>query len=157
MRLYHGSNVKIDKVDFTKCHPFKDFGCGFYLTDNIKHASNMAFRRCLRTGGEECVSEFEFDYDNALQNLKIRFFDKPCKEWAEFVMMNRTEDIVHPAHDYDIVIGPIADDSVVMSFRLFQDGYITIDELVRRLEYRELSIQYFFHNQSSLTYLKRII
>ena len=46
MKLYHGSNVMIEKVDFAKCHPFKDFGCGFYLTDNIAHARNMAFRRC---------------------------------------------------------------------------------------------------------------
>lgn len=40
MRLYHGSNVMIDRIDFTKSHPFKDFGCGFYLTDNPKHARN---------------------------------------------------------------------------------------------------------------------
>lgn len=155
MKLYHGSNVMVDTVDFAKCHPFKDFGRGFYLTDNIKHARNMAFRRCMRVGGEECVTEFEFDYDNAAQHLKIKIFDKPSEEWASFVMMNRTENIPHPAHDYDIVIGPIADDSVVMSFRLFQDGYITIEELIKRLEYKELSVQYFFHTQSALLYLKR--
>lgn len=153
MKLFHGSNVKIAKVDFTKCHPFKDFGCGFYLTDNIIHARNMAFRRCMRTNGKECVTVFEFDYDNAVKNLKIKFFDKPSEEWASFVMMNRNEDIEHPAHDYDIVIGPIADDSVVMSFRLYQDGYITISELVHRLKYRELSTQYFFHNAAALRYL----
>ena len=157
MKLYHGSNVMIDRVDFTKCHPFKDFGRGFYLTDNVKHARNMAFRRCMRFGGEECVSEFEFDYERAVQNLKIKVFDHPSEEWASFVMANRSENISHPAHNYDIVIGPIADDSVVMSFRLFQDGYISISELVKRLEYRELSIQYFFHNEAALNYLIRII
>lgn len=157
MKLYHGSNVIIDKIDFTKCHPFKDFGCGFYLTDNIKHARNMAFRRFMRTGGKEYVSEFEFDNKNAAQNLKIKVFDHPSEEWAHFVMMNRSENISHPAHDYDIVIGPIADDSVVLSFRLFQDGYISISELVKRLEYKELSTQYFFHNESSIKYLTRIV
>lgn len=157
MKLYHGSNVMIDKVDFTKCHPFKDFGCGFYLTDNIKHARNMAFRRYMRVGGEEYVSGFEFDYENAIQNLKIMVFDHPTEEWANFVMMNRNENISHPAHEYDIVIGPIADDSVVVSFRLFQDGYISIAELVKRLEYKELSTQYFFHNEFALNYLTRII
>ncbi|MDE5796192.1 MAG: DUF3990 domain-containing protein [Muribaculaceae bacterium] len=157
MKLYHGSNVMIDKVDFTKCHPFKDFGCGFYLTDNIKHARNMAFRRCMRTGGEECVTEYEFNFNIASKNLKVKIFDKPSEEWAEFVMMNRDETILHPAHDYDIVIGPIADDSVVISFRLFQDGYISILELVRRLEYKELSIQYFFHNVKAISYLNRVL
>lgn len=157
MKLYHGSNVTIDQVDFTKCHPFKDFGCGFYLTDNMEHARNMAFRRCMRAGGEECVSVFEFDYEKAARNLKIKVFDKPSEEWANFVMMNRREDNAHPTHDYDIVIGPIADDSVVMSFRLFQDGYISISELVKRLEYKELSTQYFFHNVTATSYLNRIV
>lgn len=73
-----------------------------------------------------------------------------------FVMMNRSENISHPAHDYDIVIGPIADDSVSMSFRLYQDGYISIYELVNRLEYKELSTQFFFHNDSAIKFLKRI-
>jgi hypothetical protein len=147
----------IDKVDFAKCHPYKDFGRGFYLTDNVEHARNMALRRCMRTGGDECVSVFEFDNEGAIQNLKIKIFDKPSEEWANFVMMNRNENISQPSHDYDIVIGPIADDSVVMSFRLFNNGYITISELVKRLEYRELSTQYFFHNEKALMFLKRIV
>ena len=157
MKLYHGSNVMIEKVDFAKCHPFKDFGCGFYLTDNIAHARNMAFRRCLRTGGDECVTEYEFDFEGALQNLKMKIFEKPSDEWAEFVMMNRNENITHPAHDYDIVIGPIADDAVVVSFRLFQDGFISISELVKRLEYKELSTQYFFHNPNAIGYLNSVL
>lgn len=157
MRLYHGSNVMIDEVDFAKCHPFKDFGCGFYLTDNLKHARNMAFRRCMRTGGKECVTEFEFNLTSASQDLKVKVFDRPSEEWAEFVMKNRNEAESHPVHDYDIVIGPIADDSVVMSFRLFQEGYISISELVKRLEYRELSTQYFFHNAKARTYLTRVL
>lgn len=156
MKLYHGSNAMIECIDFAKCHPFKDFGCGFYLTDNKQHARNMASRRVMRVGGKECVSVFEFNYEEALENLKIKIFDKPSEEWATFVMMNRREDIAHPAHDYDIVIGPIADDSVVMSFRLFQEGYITISELVKRLKYKELSTQYFFHNDDAVRYLKRI-
>lgn len=157
MKLYHGSNAIINQVDLKKCHPFKDFGCGFYLTDNIEHARNMAYRRTVRAGGEECISTFEFDFEGATRNLKIQIFEKPSEEWAEFVMKNRNENIIHPVHDYDIVIGPIADDSVAMSFRLFQDGFISISELVKRLEYKELSIQYFFHNATAITYLSRIV
>lgn len=157
MKLYHGSNVMIDEVDFSKCHPFKDFGCGFYLTDNKEHARNMALRRAMRIGGEPCVSVFEFDNETAAPNLKIKIFDKPSEEWANFVMMNRDENIAHPAHDYDIVIGPIADDAVVMSFRLFQNGFISISELINRLEYKELSVQYFFHNATAASYLNRIV
>ena len=155
MKLYHGSNVMIEHVDFSQSHPFKDFGCGFYLTDNLKHARNMATRRMQRAGGQACVTTFEFDLEAALNDLKVKIFERPCEEWAEFVMLNRNEEIPHPAHDYDIVIGPIADDSVAISFLLFKDGFITISELIRLLEYRELSIQYFFHNDAAVSYLKR--
>lgn len=156
MKLYHGSNVIIDEIDFSKCHPFKDFGRGFYLTDNFKHAKNMAYRRYMRAGGEECVTEFEFDYEGAKDQLNIKIFEKPDEEWAEFVMRNRSEEIIYPAHDFDIVIGPIADDAVVSSFQLYRDGFITLSELVHRLEYKELSIQYFFHNEISIRFLRKI-
>lgn len=156
MKLYHESNVIITNVDFSKCHPYKDFGRGFYLTDNPEHARNMAFRRRLKAGGEECVTEFEFDYDAAIRGLRTKLFENPDEEWAKFVMMNRSRESNHPVHDYDIVIGPIADDSVAVSFRLFQNGYISMEELIRKLEFRELSIQYFFHNSNAISYLKRI-
>lgn len=32
MKLFHGSNMEIDRVDLSKCLPNKDFGCGFYTT-----------------------------------------------------------------------------------------------------------------------------
>lgn len=34
MKLYHGSNVAIEQIDLSKSKPYKDFGCGFYLSDN---------------------------------------------------------------------------------------------------------------------------
>ena len=33
MKLYHGTNIDFFEIDFKKCKPNKDFGCGFYLTD----------------------------------------------------------------------------------------------------------------------------
>jgi len=32
MRLYHGSNTDIKEINLAMCHPYKDFGQGFYLT-----------------------------------------------------------------------------------------------------------------------------
>lgn len=29
MKLYHGSNIEIEKIDLGICRPFKDFGQGF--------------------------------------------------------------------------------------------------------------------------------
>ena len=38
MKLYHGSNILIDKIDLSKSKPNKDFGRGFYLSDNEEHS-----------------------------------------------------------------------------------------------------------------------
>ena len=45
MRLYHGTNIFINEIDFNKCNPNKDFGQGFYLTDIKEQALLMAKRR----------------------------------------------------------------------------------------------------------------
>lgn len=42
MRLYHGSNMMIEKIDLSKCKPYKDFGRGFYLTEIKEQAEKMA-------------------------------------------------------------------------------------------------------------------
>ena len=31
MKLYHGSNTKIDSINLAMCRPYKDFGTGFYF------------------------------------------------------------------------------------------------------------------------------
>lgn len=33
MKLYHGSNTAIVRIDLARCKPYKDFGQGFYLTE----------------------------------------------------------------------------------------------------------------------------
>jgi hypothetical protein len=43
MILYHGSNVEFDKIDLLKSKPNKDFGRGFYLSDNIEQALAIVF------------------------------------------------------------------------------------------------------------------
>lgn len=42
MTLYHGTNAEFDKVDLLKSKPNKDFGQGFYLSDNYSQAFDMA-------------------------------------------------------------------------------------------------------------------
>lgn len=49
MILYHGSNVKIAKIDLEMSNVGKDFGCGFYLTAYEQHALRQAQRRTAYT------------------------------------------------------------------------------------------------------------
>ena len=57
MILYHGSNLKIEKIDLLKCRPYKDFGQGFYCTTIRKQAEFMA-ERVVRREGRNKNSKF---------------------------------------------------------------------------------------------------
>ena len=55
-----------------------------------------------------------------------KIFDDYCEEWAQFVLLNRDRSHTHPAHTYDIVIGPIADDGVTYQLRRYSMGDISM-------------------------------
>ena len=155
MKLYHGSNLVIEQIDLSKCRPYKDFGQGFYLTEIREQAEQMARRTATIYGGEPVVNVFDFD-ETALRSLSVKIFDSPCEEWALFVMANRSRNCVEPAHQFDIVIGPVADDTIATLFRNFDDGIIDLPMLVNGLKYKKVSLQYFFHSEEALKYLRRV-
>ncbi|MBD8347743.1 DUF3990 domain-containing protein [Dysgonomonas sp. HGC4] len=157
MKLFHGSNTTINTINFAKCKPYKDFGQGFYLTEIKEQAMQMARRTASIYGGEPIVTAFEFDKTAAFNNtptLLIKHFENPDEEWALFVMGNRSRIQVYPVHEYDIVIGPVADDTIATLFRNFDDGIIELPTLVSGLRYKKISSQYFFHSQKAVVYLK---
>ncbi|MBQ7183048.1 MAG: DUF3990 domain-containing protein [Clostridia bacterium] len=163
MILYHGSNLEIDSIDLNKCRPNKDFGRGFYLTDIPEQAMRMARRVSLIYGGDPIVTSYETDPD-ALMNsgLSIRRFDRPDIQWATFVMNNRSGKIVNKEspecnlrNQYDIVIGPVANDDMALLFRQFEEGFIDIEILTREMTYKKLTNQYSFHTQRAIALLKK--
>lgn len=155
MKLYHGSNIIIEQIDLSKCKPYKDFGQGFYLTEIKEQAEQMARRKYAIYGGEPIVTEFELD-EIALKTLSVKMFEEPNEEWALFVMDNRSRKNVQPIHSFDIVIGPVADDTIATLFRNFDDGIIDLQMLVNGLKYKKVSSQYFFHSVEAIKYLHRI-
>lgn len=155
MRLYHGSNIIIEQIDLSKCKPYKDFGQGFYLTAIKEQAEQMARRTSAIYGGEPIVTEFEFD-ETALSFLSVKMFKDPSEEWALFVMANRSRKNVQPTHDFDIVIGPVADDTIATLFRNFDDGIIDLPMLVQGLKYKKVSSQYLFHSAEAIKYLHSV-
>lgn len=57
---------------------------------------------------------------------------------------------------YDLVIGPVADDDIIVLFRTFVNGLIDIDTLIKELTDKELTDQYSFHTEKALQYLKEV-
>ena len=115
----------------------------------------MAKRTAKIYGGSPVVNEFEFD-ESVLGELAVKRFDEPSEEWALFVMANRSKNNVHPTHSFDIVIGPVADDTIATLFRNFDDGIIDLPMLVNGLRYKKISSQYFFHSAVAIKYLKKL-
>lgn len=112
MKLYHGTNIDFEKIDIAKSKPNKDFGRGFYLSADYKQAQNMANIKFEQMEtGKPLVQEYSID-EQEMQNLKILVFDDYTEEWAKFILLNRNNPSATPAHNYDIVIGPIANDRV---------------------------------------------
>lgn len=157
MILYHGTNIDFSEILLSKCHPNKDFGRGFYLTDIRSQAQEQAVRRCEFEGcGTPIVHKYLFD-EQWLQSsdLKIRIFQNVSEEWAEFILKNRTSR-GRRLHDYDIVVGPVADDGVVYQLNLYMQRLITLEALVRELTYKKLNNQYFFGTEKAIGLLRRL-
>ncbi len=158
LELYHGSNVAIDKIDLSKGHINKDFGKGFYLTTLPQQAMEMAKRKARQfLDAKPVVTTFLFD-ENELTSgeLNVKVFHTVSEEWAMFILQNRKASRTGFHHDYDIVVGPVADDSVVQQLDLFEMGLITLSQLVEALRYRNINNQYFFGTERAVAKLIRI-
>lgn len=155
MILYHGSNISIDKIDLEMSKPNKDFGKGFYLSEDETQAIEMAKFKSALLGGEAVITRFEFDIA-AMQNSDIRtkIFQEYSKEWADFVFANREG---YDIEQYDIVYGPIANDKVGLQIRKLKDGSIDKTEFLKRLKYMKgITYQYYFGTETSIQYLTKI-
>lgn len=159
IRLFHGSNVAIVDIDLERSKRGKDFGKGFYMNADPSQAMAMARRTTRFLGeGEPTLSCFEIDFSEAeRRGLNIKIFEGYTEDWAQFVVMNRRNKTDVPVHPYDIVIGPIADDTVGVQIRRFIMGYMSASQLVEELRFvGDNAVQYFFGTPRALELLKRI-
>jgi hypothetical protein len=109
--LFHGSNVEVSCVDLSKGVLKKDFGSGFYTTNFKKQAEKFAKIKAKRYSKNiGYVSVFEI---GSCIDFKIIWFETANLNWLNFVLFNRgfAKENVWES-DYDIVIGPVANDTV---------------------------------------------
>lgn len=155
MILYHGTNTDIESIDLSLSRVGKDFGVGFYLTPEYDVAARQSFRRADISGGNPIVLTFEFDESNS-SPLKTLRFNGYSRRWAEFVKSNRDNRSRIQVHDYDIVIGPIANDDIGMQMRRFKIGQISMEEFLENIKFKKVATQYFFGTEAAVELLKRI-
>lgn len=157
MKLYHGTNITFEKIDLLKSKPNKDFGRGFYLSADYEQALAMAQVKVDQLEiGHPLVMTYEIE-DDAWENVKVLRFENYSEEWAKFILLNRNNPTDKPAHDYDVVIGPIANDRVGIQLWRYESHVIDLPTLVRNLQYMKgITIQYFFGTERAINLLRRI-
>jgi len=159
--LYHGTVSEIQHIDVNLGRGRKDFGKGFYMAVSKSQAIGMmhkkyreAVRRSRRkekNAFSEKLYEISLD-EEYLSELDIKAFRAADLEWLDFILMCREKGGM--PHNYDMVIGPTADDDTVLCLKAYWDGlYGTVGSesarkiLLNNLETENLGIQYFVGKQ----------
>jgi hypothetical protein len=136
MILYHSSNIVVEHPDTEHSRAFLDFGRGFYLTSLYDQAVRYA-QRFRRREQPAFLNSYEFVCDETLWNIKR--FDSYDKQWLDFIAQCR-EGI--DSSSYDLVIGGIANDRVIITLDRYFTGEITQDEALGLLKFEKPNIQY---------------
>lgn len=147
--LYHGSIYEFKTVDLAQSKDRRDFGKGFYTTvlesQAIQWAKKLAQRNHVK---KHYLYQFLFT-PNA--RLRIKRFDSMNLEWLEFIKENRIQGGLR--HNYDIVIGPVADDDTLPTLLLYLDGTLNANAAIEMLKYNQVNNQVSFHTQKGLEVL----
>lgn len=142
MTVYHGSYIAVEKPKIIIGKNTKDFGVGFYCTVLREQAERWAKR-----------------YDNGIVNtytvkldtgLKILEFREMTEEWLDFIINCRHG----KPHDYDIVIGAMANDQIYNFIADYIDGIITRDQFWAMARFKYPTHQINFCSQSALQCLE---
>lgn len=152
--LFHGGTHIIPSPEIREPERTLDFGRGFYLTTSKDQAERWVRNRLRNPEEVGYVNTYSFDLETAKPLLRVKVFESADEEWVDFVLANRM--IENYSHDYDIVIGPVADDKVYTQFSLFEGGIISKEILIMELKTYRLVDQYLFHTEKALPYLKFI-
>ena len=136
--IYHGSYCKIETPKIVEGEFTKDFGTGFYCTILEEQAIKWA-----KKYDTPIINEYEY---NENPELKIKNFTLMTEEWLDFIINCR----MGKKHDYDIVIGAMADDQVYNYVTDLVSGVITREAFWELAKFRHPTHQIAFCNEQAL-------
>ena len=138
MIIYHGSTVEVRQPVIRKERFNKDFYFGFYCTVIEKQAVRWATRF-----GNGILNQYEYEPNNALKMLS---FNEMTEEWLDFIAACRTG----TPHHYDIVEGPMADDTIYNYVQGFIDGKYSRETFWSLARFKHPTHQISFHTEEAL-------
>ena len=139
MILYHGSREVVKTPEIRILRYSKDFYFGFYCT----LISEQAKRWAVRFSGKGIVNEYEYVQDISLKMLN---FPEMTEEWLDFIIDCRRG----KSHDYDIVEGPMANDTIFNYIQDFIDGKISRSAFWELAKFKKPTHQISFHTARAL-------
>lgn len=142
LTVYHGSYTTVEKPEIRTGRNTKDFGTGFYCTILKEQAERWAGRF------DKGVINI---YDAILnESLNILEFKEMTEEWLDFIIACR----LGQPHNYDIVIGAMADDQIYNFVSDYMEGTITRKQFWALAEFKYPTHQINFCTEKALTCLQ---
>lgn len=165
MRLYHGSIANFDYIDLRYCLERKDFGRGFYMTENLDIAKAWGLRQ--RRGNTRIpayVYMAKIDIEEMRKVLNVHVF-KESIPWVDYIIYNRIIGYKNIGlgklpEEYDVVIGKIADGPAQTAVQEFYNEYglsasmEAKTKLIRELSKKDLKNQVCFKTERAVRYLE---
>ena len=136
--IYHGSYMNIEYPEIRKHRFTKDFSWGFYCTKIKKQA-------------ESWTKKFNTSIVNVytvqnLEQLNVKVFEDYSDEWLEFVVGCRSGNL----HEYDVVIGPMADDTIYDYIEAYREGQMNKTRFFELMKFKYPTHQISFHTIKAL-------
>ena len=97
------------------------------------------------------VSVYNLNLETDESHFNIKRFDSADEDWLNFVVNNRKGESLDNCAD--LLIGPVADDNVYQSIRLFETGAYDAEYTIKRLKTEVLHDQWVVHTERILEYL----
>ena len=142
MTVYHGGYQPVKEPEIRIGRNTKDFGNGFYCTIIKEQAQRWAKRYDTKI-----VST----YDVCLNpKLNILEFEEMSEKWPDFIVACRSGKM----HDYDIVIGAMADDQIYNFISDYMDGIITREQFWVLAKFKYPTHQIAFCSEEALKCLE---
>ena len=143
MIIYHGSRQIVEYPEIRKAKYNKDFYFGFYCTRFEEQAKRWA----SRYGADGYLNKYEYIPD---EKLNCKVFENMTEEWLDFIVACRSG----KPHRYDIVEGPMADDTIYNYVQNYMDGKISRAAFWELEKFKYPTHQISFHTVSALDTLK---
>lgn len=140
--LYHGSRDIVEEPEIRISRYHKDFYYGFYCTKLEEQAKRWATRY-----GRGYINKYRYTPNDS---LKVHVFPEMTEEWLDFIVDCR----LGKPHSYDIVEGPMANDTIFNNVQNFVDGKITREAFWALARFNHPTHQISFHTAVALTTLE---